>query len=384
MRRVVVIMLALPLVLIATVQAVTVAHPAVSIDLVGAFVVAAAAVALSGTALSSTVTTRWTVLAAVATGVTFAVAATTTIEWALATAWSLAMLAGVLVARADGRRQWTAAVLCALACLLSPLTMPTLASAVLLVPVTGCIVLPSVAAGLLWRSQQRATVLAREAARDRERRTMAEELHDVVAHEITGVIVLAQAVRPGLTDPMQAAAVQRIETAATTALEQIRSLVSTLRVPSSEEPAPLPVHLADLSATVSSFAESVPADVQFHGHGLDTTVEAPVALAAERILIEALTNVRRHALSATSVRVEINCEDDQVRLLVIDDGAGGGVGRGNGSGVTALTARAELLGGRATAGRLPDGRWQVVAELPLTQTNVAATQRQSERGKARS
>ena len=84
----------------------------------------------------------------------------------------------------------------------------------------------------------------------------------------------------------------------------------------------------------------------------------------QRIAQEAVANSRRHARAATSVQVRVTREEDDVRLVVTDDGRGS-TGSGDGFGIVGMTERAELLGGRLTAGPAGAGGWRVTATLPL-------------------
>ena len=75
-------------------------------------------------------------------------------------------------------------------------------------------------------------------------------------------------------------------------------------------------------------------------------------------------NSRRHARNATLVQVRVTREQDGVQLVVTDDGRGS-TGSGDGFGIVGMTERAELLGGRLTAGPADAGGWRVTATLPL-------------------
>jgi signal transduction histidine kinase len=97
-------------------------------------------------------------------------------------------------------------------------------------------------------------------------------------------------------------------------------------------------------------------------------VTSPVGAAAYRIVQEALTNVLRHGdASSAAVRVAIGAQS--VEIDVRNDGVApvteAANGAGTGNGLRGMAERAEALGGRVEAGRLPDGGWQVHAVLPL-------------------
>jgi signal transduction histidine kinase len=82
--------------------------------------------------------------------------------------------------------------------------------------------------------------------------------------------------------------------------------------------------------------------------------------------MEALTNVRRHAPGAKDVRVDV-CVDDAGGLVVrvVNDGVDQVTPTREGYGLVGMTERVTALGGTCTAGRTPDGRWQVLARVPL-------------------
>lgn len=390
------LLLAIPLIAIAVVQVISVPEPIVAVDLVAAVVVAWAAAALARPLARPLVTARrlddstssglerreWLILYGawfVALAVTV-VAVKTPLQWAMCCTWATAMLAAVLMSRAESRRVAVASVVTAMFTVATPIgttLQEWLSSALAFL----ALVVPVLAVGLLVRNQRRSAAVQREAARDRERRAMAEELHDVIAHEVTGIIVLAQAVGPSAAGTPAGAAIERIEASGQRALDQIRSMIATARTADGGEPpvyAPGVASLSDLRAIVDNFADSVPADVRLVMRGEDTAVSPQVAMAASRILTEALTNVRRHALTATEVDVEVSVTDGiggagdggAVRVEVSDDGFGGGLGAGNGTGVAGITERAALLGGTAQAGRAADGRWRVRATIPLVTVDV--------------
>ncbi len=98
----------------------------------------------------------------------------------------------------------------------------------------------------------------------------------------------------------------------------------------------------------------------------------PVHAASYRIVQEALTNVLRHA-GARSVSVLARADDEVLRIVVADDGAGGpATTTGAGAGLRGMRERAEALGGTLTAGPGGDGGWRVQATLPLAPAGVRA------------
>ncbi|MGW4246068.1 sensor histidine kinase [Nocardia sp. NPDC004722] len=214
--------------------------------------------------------------------------------------------------------------------------------------------------GLLVRSHRQRVVAERTAAVVGERAQLARELHDVIAHEVMGMVVLSQAAQAGADERMRPV-LARIEESGRRALDDIRAMVANAGRTAARD-----TH--DLRDLVDRFSETVAAQVVTV---IDPAVAAPrvpdaVLLAAHRILLEAFNNVRRHAADATRVEVEVGIEGGEVCIQVCDNGSGnGGIGGGTGFGLTGLAERATAVGGTVSAGRHTDGRWRVAARLPL-------------------
>ncbi|CAL9465850.1 hypothetical protein SUDANB121_02746 [Nocardiopsis dassonvillei] len=208
---------------------------------------------------------------------------------------------------------------------------------------------------LRWRRYQREYHVER--ARAQERLAVARDLHDVVAHEVTGIVVQAQALRR-IADARPEAAVRalpEIEASGARALEAMRSLVSRLREPGEAPPVP------DAEEGLARLAGSAGGpEVAVRVEGSLAGLAPEVGTALVRIAQEAVTNARRHARGATRVSVEVEAGDG-VRMSVLDDGRGSG-GAG-GFGLVGMAERARLLGGELTAGPGRDG-WEVRVRLP--------------------
>lgn len=200
-------------------------------------------------------------------------------------------------------------------------------------------------------------------ARLREREQLARELHDTVAHHVSGIVVQAQAGRAvAATDPARAVDVLAvIEEAATRSLAEMRTIVGILRDGAEAERAPIG-RIADLEALASAPTRRLPVEVTCSGPlgALPTSVDTAVY----RIVQEAVTNAERHARHATRVDVRVAGGDDDVRVSVVDDGRGGGDQR-PGYGLTGMAERVELLGGTFHAGPRLDGGWSVEAVVPV-------------------
>ena len=197
-----------------------------------------------------------------------------------------------------------------------------------------------------------------------ERRRIARELHDVVAHAISVTVVQARGGRRVLdVDVAQArTAFDSIERTGEQALGEMRRLLGMLR---EDDPnagrAPQP-SLARLDALADDLRSSgLPVEVAVDG---ETVELAPgVDLTAYRIVQEALTNTLKHAGPAVA-HVHVHYGDDAVELTVEDDGAGTGNGNGTGNGLVGIRERVAVVGGTLEAGTLPEGGFRIHARLP--------------------
>jgi signal transduction histidine kinase len=201
-----------------------------------------------------------------------------------------------------------------------------------------------------------------------ERLRIAREVHDVVAHAMVAINVQAGVAahvlhkRPGQAET----ALTEIKRVSGAALDDLRATLGLLR----DEHAAAPVSptrvlsgVPDLAAPLRAAGVRVDVDLD----GPEERVTSPVGAAAYRIVQEALTNVLRHAdASSAAVRVAIGA--NRVEIDVRNDSVSPSADpatNGAGNGLRGMAERAEALGGRVEAGRLPDGGWQVHAVLPL-------------------
>ncbi len=204
--------------------------------------------------------------------------------------------------------------------------------------------------------------------RSREREELARELHDTVAHHVSAIAVRAQAGRVVAATRPEAAveALSVIEEEATRALEEMRSMVGTLREGDGVDLRPQQ-GVRDLRRLEGDGAGSGPrVVVTIEVDELRPSVDA----ACFRLAQEAVTNALRHARQATVVQVRVDGDDDQVRVTVVDDGRGGTAPTAStpGFGLVGMAERAKLLGGTFAAGPRPDGGWAVEATLPRRAT----------------
>jgi signal transduction histidine kinase len=165
-------------------------------------------------------------------------------------------------------------------------------------------------------------------------------------------------------DPGQAReALRQIRRTGTAALAEMRRLVGVLRDPDeSGLLAPQP-GLAGLEALVED-ARDAGLPIRLAVSGEPRELPAGLDLAAYRIVQEALTNVRRHASSPTTVTVDLQFGDDALCIEVRDDGSGE-VSTEGGHGLIGMRERVQLYGGSLRATALPERGFRVTADLPL-------------------
>lgn len=220
------------------------------------------------------------------------------------------------------------------------------------------------------RFQQERRKEAVHSVRRAERLELARELHDLVAHHITGIVVQAQAARTVAETNPQAVlpALDAIATAGTDALTSMRRMVTVLRAEDGADRTP-GVTLADLRMMTDRFSAEGPKVAFEIGQGLDDrTLPPEVMTTLHRVLQEALTNVRKHASRTAWVEASLRRVDQVVVLRVRNFGSDADprVSRlGGGFGLVGMAERVEALGGRLYAGPTPEGAWEVVAEFPL-------------------
>jgi signal transduction histidine kinase len=227
---------------------------------------------------------------------------------------------------------------------------------------------------------ERAELLAARQEESERRATLAErlriarEMHDIVAHHISVVVIQAQgAQRVADSDPARArTAMADVERTSRTALEEMRRLLGLLR---SGEPvaAPIPNNtyvppagLADIDILAERL-RCAGLGITVVRHGEPADVPEDVGLTVYRIVQESLTNVLKHAGPAAAT-VELDFSDN-VAVTVTDDGRGASAALtgipGAGRGTTGMRERVAALGGKLSAGPKPGGGYRVHATIPL-------------------
>lgn len=221
--------------------------------------------------------------------------------------------------------------------------------------------------------EERAAQMERERDAEAERAVAAErtriarEMHDVIAHQVSLMTVQAGAARTVLAvDPDAAtAAIGAVEQAGRQALAEMRHVLGVLRHRGAGQELDPQPGIDDLSALIRRVEAAGPA-VALSTQGPLDTLPARVQLTVYRIVQEALTNVIKHAGSEVAVQVEIERDDEAVRVVVIDDGPGNKAIGSGGHGIAGMRERVVHLGGRLGAGRCGTGGFEVRAVLPVT------------------
>jgi len=229
--------------------------------------------------------------------------------------------------------------------------------------------------GVYLRDLDRQRRDAAELARAAVRVDLARDLHDLIAHHVTAIVVQAQAGQLVAGDPERTAAVLRtIEGEAQRSLGAMRSLVGSLRVTAATRPTAGLDEIRALATgdpggeatTAGSVAAGPPVEVTISDEAR-RLVSEDLAVTVHRIAREAVTNARRHARSATAIGVRVEVEGPAVTLTVADDGRGLLHDGGEGYGLAGMRERAELVGGTVRAGPAepPEIGWRVLASFPI-------------------
>jgi signal transduction histidine kinase len=218
------------------------------------------------------------------------------------------------------------------------------------------------------RAEREQRLLA-EQARAEERARLASEMHDVVTHRVSLMVLQAGALRVTAPDEQTRQAAEELRAAGCRALDELRDLVGILRTTPDGDQAPEEAHpsTADLAAlTAESTAVGLPTELVENG---DPQFASPVVgRTVNRIVQEALTNARKHAPGAR-VTVRVRYGPDEVRLVIrntpptgpVDAGL---VATGSGVGLANLRQRVELVHGTLRAEPVPDGGFRVDVTLP--------------------
>jgi len=276
--------------------------------------------------------------------------------------FALALLTSAALRYEPGRPAIALATLAALAVTAEALR-PMVGTAAYLLVLCGGALMVAVGVGIYLRWSDWRRVAAAEAARADERLEIAREVHDMVGHYVTAMVVRAQAARHVAEHQPAAAseALESIERAGTDALTAMHRMIGGLRNDSPTAPTGTWNDVDQLIAGAAAQGEPVRATID---DGVRGTAPALVP-SVHRIIAESLTNIRRHAHEVTCVDIAVSRCADLLVVTVHDDGAAS-VPKGHDSfGIDGMRERAASLGGSLSAGPAPNGGWVVHAELPI-------------------
>jgi signal transduction histidine kinase len=199
-----------------------------------------------------------------------------------------------------------------------------------------------------------------QAAKLGERQRLAREMHDVLAHSLSGLMLQLEGARmlavDNPADPRLPAAVERAHQLGRSGLEEARRAIGTLR----DEELPGPERLTELAR---QFEEDRGVSCVVTVSGEPRPLGSEARLALYRVAQEALTNVAKHATGTSSVAITLAYSRSAVRLTVEDVGLAPDMSGAGGYGLTGMRERAELLGGRLTAEPTGHG-FRVELEVP--------------------
>ncbi|MDH6119868.1 signal transduction histidine kinase [Kitasatospora sp. GAS204A] len=229
-----------------------------------------------------------------------------------------------------------------------------------------------------------------------ERTRVAREMHDIIGHNLSVIIGLADggAYAAEVAPQRSKEALQLIAGTGRQALGELRRMLGVLREERTDGPELTPQPgVADLAALCARVRAAGP-EVTYRTVGDVEALDRGLQLTVYRIAQEALTNTLKHAGPETSAKLTLRVTDREIRIRIEDSGRasgaapattgldangnanGDGSGDGDGQGITGMKERATLYGGRVTAGRRPGGGWTVEAVLdpaPLGQPAAPTT-----------
>jgi signal transduction histidine kinase len=217
----------------------------------------------------------------------------------------------------------------------------------------------------------------REQARhavEEERARIARELHDIVSHGLSVVVLQTVAARAALQD--DGADVDRhldaVEETARDALGEMRRMLGLLQAGDLPDPAALPAPSPGLRSLPALVERATTAGLRITAElDLDAELASGLELAVYRVVQEALTNAVKHAPGAR-VSLRLRIDDHTAEVTVTDDGGGSPTRppQGAGQGLIGMRQRAELYGGSLSTGPTDDGGYRVTATFPRVDAAV--------------
>lgn len=197
-----------------------------------------------------------------------------------------------------------------------------------------------------------------------ERTAIARELHDIVTHNVSVMVIQASAARRRVdSEPDQVRdSLQSIEAAGRQALAEMRLVLGVMRGESMLEPQPGLSSLGELVDQVR--AAGIAVDITIEGE--QQALPGPLELSAYRIIQEALTNTIMHGGDNVTAQVITSYRPDRLVIDILDNGRGSHNGQSRGHGLIGIRERAALFGGTADLGNQDERGYRVHVELPVT------------------
>src|SRR5829696_7586295 len=200
-----------------------------------------------------------------------------------------------------------------------------------------------------------------------ERARIARELHDIVAHAVSVMVLQVGAVRHKLPDELAGdrEALSSVERAGRTALAEMRRLLGAMRDDQDEVSFVPQPGLDGLDSLLEEVGRAgLP--VELHVDGEPVPLPRGVDLSAYRIVQEGLTNALKHA-HANTVDVTVRYRPEELEIVVRDDGLGSATTDGLGHGLVGVRERVKIYGGEMAAGSADDGGFVLSTRLPLAE-----------------
>jgi signal transduction histidine kinase len=198
-----------------------------------------------------------------------------------------------------------------------------------------------------------------------ERARIARELHDIVAHAVSVMVLQVGAVRHGLPDALteDRKALQGVEQVGRTALTEMRRLLAAMR-PDGDEAELMPQPGLESLESLAEEIGHAGLSVRIHVDGQPSPLPRAIDLSAYRIAQEGLTNALKHA-RASQADVTVDYAPGQLKIEVRDDGVGTGSSDGLGHGLVGIRERVKIYGGEMAAGPAPSGGFLLSVRLPI-------------------
>ncbi|MFI6077697.1 sensor histidine kinase [Actinoplanes sp. NPDC051343] len=292
--------------------------------------------------------------------------------WGLAE--SLALLGVLFVVARRGKPAWSVAAVTVVGAAVSFITLrggwdPAYVIFGLIQALAGT---GAIGLGVYLRTIESSRQRAVDAVRAEQRAEFARDLHDFIAHHVTGIVVQAQGAKfIAEQDPQRVLlALEQIEQAGAETMASMRRMVGVLRDPSSKPDAPLaPVAgVPELGLLTEQFTAAGGPLARLHLDGDAGDLPVEVSTSAYRVVMEALTNIRQHASAARVADVWVRRTPDWLLVRIANDGQPPKPAMPRerpGYGLVGLTERVRAVGGRITAGPGIEGGWVVDAAFPL-------------------